>query len=302
MQGSELKQNLVKFDIISVILVKLIQSRELSVKRIFVYLSMQEHAFVIPAYKDSPYLESCILSLLNQVVKSEIVLTTSTPSPFIEGLVKKYNLRYCISNASSSIATDWNFALSQSNARLVTVAHQDDIYNSLYTECILNEFRQREHENILIAFTNYEDLLEGNARKFSLNAFVKSVLLWPFLFSKSLKSRFFKNLILRFGDPICCPTVTINLGKIPQFTFSTAYSCALDWLAWLDLANQKGSFIYINKKLVQHRIHLESETTNQINNGKRQQEELQLFEMMWGKRIAKLIAKIYAIGYKDNAV
>lgn len=263
---------------------------------------MQVHAFVIPAYKDSPYLESCILSLLNQAVKSEIVLSTSTPSPFIEDLAKKYNLRYCINNAPSSIATDWNFALSQSNAKLVTVAHQDDIYNPLYTECILNEFQQRKNEDILIAFTNYEDLVKGNARKFSLNAFVKSALLWPFLFSKSLKSKFFKKLILLFGDPICCPTVTINLEETPNFNFSTAYSCALDWLAWLDLANQEGSFIYINKKLVQHRIHIESETTNQISNGKRQQEELQLFEMMWGKRMAKLIAKIYAMSYKDNAV
>lgn len=263
---------------------------------------MQEHTFVIPAYKDSPYLENCILSLINQTVKSEIVLATSTPSPFMESLAKKYNLRYCITDAPSSIATDWNFALAQATKKLVTIAHQDDIYYPLYTESILNEFHQRKNENILIAFTNYEDLVNGTPRKFSLNALVKSALLWPFFFSKSIKNRFLKKSILLFGDPICCPAVTINLAATPTFRFSTQYSCALDWLAWIQLAKEKGSFIFLNKKLVQHRIHPESETTNQINNGKRQQEELQLFEMMWGKPIAKLISKIYAIGYKDNHI
>jgi glycosyltransferase involved in cell wall biosynthesis len=263
---------------------------------------MQEHAFIIPAYKDSPYLETCVLSLINQTVKSEIVLTTSTPSPFIEGLAKKYDLKYCITDKPSSIAGDWNFALSQATAKWVTLAHQDDIYNPLYTESILNEFHQRGNENILIAFTNYEDLVNHETRKSSLNAFIKSALLWPFFFSKRINNTFFKKSILLFGDPICCPTVTINLAARPTFRFSKAYSCALDWLAWIELAKQKGSFIYINKKLVQHRIHLESETTNQINNGKRRAEEQQLFEMMWGKPMAKFISKIYAIGHKDNAV
>ena len=264
---------------------------------------MQEHAFVIPAYKDSPYLESCILSLVNQTLKSEVVLTTSTPSSFVEDLAKKYNLRYCVNDAPSSIATDWNFAIAQSNSQLVTIAHQDDIYDPQYAEILLNEFRRRKKENVLILFSNYEDLVNGETRKSSLNALVKSALLWPFFFSKSLKNVLLKKSILLFGDPICCPAVTINLRSTSdKFTFSTSYSCALDWLAWIELAKQKGSFIYINRKLVKHRIHLESETTNQITNGKRQQEELQLFELMWGKTIAKLISKVYAIGHKDNHI
>ena len=41
---------------------------------------MHEHSFVIPAYKDSPYLESCVKSLLHQTVKSELVIATATPS------------------------------------------------------------------------------------------------------------------------------------------------------------------------------------------------------------------------------
>ena len=39
------------------------------------------HIFIILAYKQSQYLEDCIDSLLNQTIKSKIIITTSTPSP-----------------------------------------------------------------------------------------------------------------------------------------------------------------------------------------------------------------------------
>lgn len=264
---------------------------------------MPQHSFVIPAYKDSPYLESCIQSLQNQTLKGEIVITTSTPSAFIAGLAKKYKLPYYINDVPSAIATDWNFALAKASTNLVTIAHQDDIYEPTYAETMVKEITDRKKENILIAFTNYADLVDHEVRRFSLNALVKSALLFPFIFTKSLSSKFFKKTILLFGDPICCPAVTINLAAIKgDFSFSIAYTCALDWFAWLELAKQNGSFLYINKKLLKHRIHLDSETTNQISNGKRQQEEKHIFELMWGKTMAKLITKVYALGYKDNRI
>ena len=37
-----------------------------------------KHTFVICAYKESEYLEECVKSLLNQSVKSNILMTTST--------------------------------------------------------------------------------------------------------------------------------------------------------------------------------------------------------------------------------
>ncbi len=264
---------------------------------------MRQHSFVIPAYKNSPYLESCIQSLINQTIKSEVVLTTSTPSLFIENIAKKYDLAYHISNEPSSIATDWNFALSKASHSLVTIAHQDDIYERTYSEHILKEIEKRGGEDVLIAFTNYSDLVNNEDRGFSLNALVKSVLLLPIVISKRLKSQFFKKSILLFGDPICCPAVTINMGAMQnEFRFSTEYTCALDWYAWLEISKREGSFLFINKKLMKHRIHIDSETTSQINNGKRQQEELQIFELMWGKTLAKLITKVYSLGYKSNRV
>jgi len=52
------------------------------------------HSFAVLAYKDSPYLEECILSLKNQTVQSDIYITTATPSEFLENISRKYNNFY----------------------------------------------------------------------------------------------------------------------------------------------------------------------------------------------------------------
>jgi hypothetical protein len=68
------------------------------------------------------------------------------------------------------------------------------------------------------------------------------------------------------------------------------------------LANRKGSFVYINKNLMNHRIHEESETTAKLSDGIRKQEELEMFRMMWGKRTAAFISGLYALGHVDNKI
>ena len=44
------------------------------------------HTFAICAYKESPYLEECIQSLMNQTVKSDILIATATPSKYIDDI------------------------------------------------------------------------------------------------------------------------------------------------------------------------------------------------------------------------
>ena len=94
------------------------------------------HTFVIPAYKESPFIEQCIQSLLAQSVKSNIIITTSTPTDFIKEIAKKYDLPYYI-NDKKGIAADWNFALSKVTTPLATIAHQDDIYEPSYAESVI---------------------------------------------------------------------------------------------------------------------------------------------------------------------
>lgn len=99
---------------------------------IFGSLPMEEHTFVIPAYKSTVHLEECLQSLLTQSVKSKIIITTSTPDLSVKKLALKYHIDYIINtNGPKGIAADWNFALAQVQTKWATIAHLDDIYQSL---------------------------------------------------------------------------------------------------------------------------------------------------------------------------
>ena len=93
----------------------------------------KNHTFVICAYKESKYLEECIQSLLEQTVKSNIIMETSTPNDYIKNIANKYNLPLVINEGEKGIAQDWNYGVSQTKTDYVTVAHQDDIYEKNYS-------------------------------------------------------------------------------------------------------------------------------------------------------------------------
>ncbi|WP_442266867.1 glycosyltransferase [Tenacibaculum sp. ZS6-P6] len=264
---------------------------------------MIDHTFVIPTYKESPFLESCILNLKKQTIPSNIIITTSTPTEQTRRVAHKYSIPYFVNNNGKfGIGNDWNFALSKVKTKLATIAHQDDIYEDKYTENILKA--SCKQENSLLFFTDYNDLIGNEIRSNSLNYFIKKTLLLPFLIKKTHHRHFFKKSILIFGDAICCPSVTLNLKNIkePDSLFSPNHKCVLDWIAWLELAKEKGSFTFINKKLIQHRIHESSETSVSLNSGVREQEEFEVFKNIWGKGFAKLLMRFYSFGHKDNIV
>ena len=70
------------------------------------------HMFVVCAYKESPYLESCIKSVLNQSVKTKVAISTGTPNDYIRKIAEKYQLPLWVNEKKSSIANDWNYAIS----------------------------------------------------------------------------------------------------------------------------------------------------------------------------------------------
>ena len=42
-----------------------------------------QHTYSICAYKESKYLEECVLSIINQSMKSNILMVTSTPKRYL---------------------------------------------------------------------------------------------------------------------------------------------------------------------------------------------------------------------------
>ena len=260
--------------------------------------TLTSHTFVILAYKQSPYLEDCINSLLSQTVKSEIIITTSTPSPFLEEISKKHKIPLHINPEQKGIATDWNFAFKTAKTKYVTLAHQDDLYKEKYLQKSLNK-AERNKDN-LITFTGYKELYKDKIRENNLLLVIKEILLFPYMFKDNLQTNFAKRSILLFGSPIPCPSVMYNKENLTNFQFDETFTINMDWNAWIELANKKGSFIYAGQKLLIHRIYSDSETSKGIEDNRRQNEDKRIFKKLWPNLIANLILKLYSLSYKSN--
>lgn len=258
-----------------------------------------KHTFAVLAYKESPYIEECIQSLKNQSVPSGIFISTSTPSPYLDGIAKKHGVPLFVNPDSDGIASDWNFAYNRCTSPYLTLAHQDDVYAPRYTErCLRTALR---HPRNLITFTDYNEIYGGRLRTRSpLILAKKMILLFFYLFKSSLKTRFFKKAMLSPGCAVTCWSVMYNKKNIGSFEFSRDFHINLDWDAWYRLSLLEGDFLYVNEKLTMHRIHPGSQTSAGLNDGRRRAEDEIMFRRLWIKPFAALIAKIYALSYRSN--
>ena len=256
------------------------------------------HTFVVLAYKESNKLENCIKSVLNQSVKTNVVIATSTPNDFIMKIAKKYKLKVIVNNNPKGIAYDFDFASNCVKSDLVTIAHQDDIYDETYAESVLKKYQR--YPKSLIIFTDYYEI-KNNQKEFSnINLKLKRLLLFPLRITLLSRFKFFKRWVIRWGNSICCPAVTFVQKNVPKEKFSCDFKCNVDWYAWEKLSRLKGNFSYIPKKIMGHRIHEESTTTEIIKENIRTKEDLEMFRKFWPNFIAKLINKLYKNSEKGN--
>ena len=173
------------------------------------------HTFVICAYKESPFLEECILSVLNQTSSSRVLIATSTDTPLIREMSEKYGLELRYSGLASDIAGDWNYAYHQADTRYVTIAHQDDVYDPGYAETAVRMLDKKNRP--LLFFSDYYEIRDGQAVFRNLNLRIKKIMLAPLLISGLSGRKAVKRSVLALGNPICCPSVTpVPLAAIPS--------------------------------------------------------------------------------------
>lgn len=258
----------------------------------------EDHTFMICAYQENPYLENCICSILNQSVLGKVKLSTSTPNEYIKGLAKKYSLSLVYNSGKGDAVDNFNFAYAQADTKLVTLCHQDDYYNSLYLETVLQGVNQKK-EPIIIYTDYYEDrgnkIIETN-----LLLTIKRIMNYPLRFSFFQGNRWVRKRILSFGNPICCPAVTFCKANISGVPFSGVWKNSFDWDAWLRLSVQRGKFIYCPGKLMAHRIWENSITTETISDGVRENEDYRILCSLWPRPIAKMIFLIYKQSQNSN--
>lgn len=260
----------------------------------------KEHVFAVCAYKESPYLETCLQSLKQQSILSDILLVTSTPCDFIRDIADKYGIPYAVNTGEGGITQDWNFAYScvYGKYKYITIAHQDDVYDSDYLETALQELGKSKHP--LIFFSNYYEIRDG--RKVTSNRLlqIKRLMLLPLRMKVLAGSIWIRRRILSFGSPICCPSVTFVANHLPEIIFENHFRACEDWEAWEKLSRLKGDFVYSPKMLMGHRIHEGSETSAIIGDRMRTQEEYEMFCKFWPKWIAGIVEKFYSKGQNSN--
>ena len=255
------------------------------------------HTFVVLAYKESEYLEECIKSVINQSYKSTVVIATTTDNQYIRDIAQKYKLEIKVGK-HTSIGGDFDFAVSCGNTELVTVAHQDDVYDFDYAKKVVDNYLK--YPKSIILFTDYYEIRDNDKVYTNTNLKIKRILLFPLRFKKLSQFKFFKRWVIRFGNAISCPAVTFVKRNCPKEIFTSEYQCNVDWFAWECLSKLKGNFIYIKDRLMGHRISESSTTTDIIKQGIRTQEDYDIYIKFWPKWIAKMLTKAYKNSEKSN--
>lgn len=262
--------------------------------------SSQDHTYALCAYKESEFLEDCVMSLLSQTVKSKIIIATSTPNDHINAVAKKYDIPVYVNDGIKGIGGDWNFAYGKAETPLITIAHQDDIYEPAYTEEML-KFVNRA-KNPIIYFCGYGELRNDKKIYDNTNLKIKKLLLSPLKAPFFWKSKFIRRRALSLGNCICCPAVTYVSGAVGQNPFTNDFLSNIDWQQWELLSRKKGSFVYNKHPLMCHRIHEESTTSEIIGDSKRTVEDFEMFCKFWPKWMAKIISRVYSSSEKSNNV
>lgn len=218
--------------------------------------------------------------------------------PVIQNMAEKYHLELFINHGESGITQDWMFAYRSARTELMTIAHQDDTYDRLYTETVLQQLSAARHP--LIAFTDYGELRNGAIVNKNTLLKVKRTMLLPLHLKIFHNSIFVRRRVLSFGCPICCPSVTFVKDNLPDQIFFPGFRSDEDWQAWELLSRKRGAFVYCNRILMYHRIHDGSETSAILGDSARGNEDFQMFCKFWPKPIARLLTRAYSSSEKSN--
>lgn len=257
------------------------------------HFSGEDFTFVVCAYKECIYLEECICSLINQTIKANILISTSTPNDFVREIANKYGVEVRV-NPNGGQVKDYNFAMKQSTTELVMLMHQDEVLVDTFVEQVL--FALNHTKKPILAFTNYlemhNDIIDA---KPSAMVKIKRILLWPSCLRCLSGTWMGKRGIQLFGDPITHPTVVCVKKEMPSEIFREKYRASMDWDLWERLSKQEGSFVYVKAVLLYHRMNDDNQTVKLLNTtNSRYEEEYEIFCRFWPKFIARLILKFYS--------
>lgn len=256
------------------------------------------HIFAVCAYKESPYLEHCVRSLLNQTKKSKIIMCTSTPCEYISNIAEKYSIPLYVRDGKSDIKDDWNFAYDCAGADFVTIAHQDDEYSKHYEEALYKKLQSMKNpDEVTMFLTDYVPLKDSTGLQRDINSKIRRFLRTPLKSERLASKKWIRKMTLAFGNSICCPAVTYNKKKLGASVFVSEYKFNIDWDTFLMLAKKDGTFAYVDRPLTHYRVHDGATSKEFIENHLRIDEDTRMFDQFWPHWITRLIMVFYKKAY-----
>jgi len=242
-----------------------------------------KHTFVILAYNVSDDLEECIKSVINQSVKSNVVIATSTPNDYIMDLASEYSLGVMVNKEKSNKGGDYNFAINSFDTPLITIAHQDDLYDRNYTKEIKRCYKKNKDATIIFT-DNYEIHDDKKIIKSKKLLWIRYHL-FPLKFSFFQKKKYFKLRSLRRNKYICTSSITFVKKNLSSDIFPVNLKYDNDWQGLIDLAKKDTKFVYLKEKLVGYRIN------NIEDNKTKKKEDEEIIKSMYPEWYYKNIIK-----------
>ena len=255
-------------------------------------------SFVVCAYKESPYLQECLRSLLSQTVSCSVSLSTSTPNSFLAETAEKYSVPVFCNEHEPSIDADWNSAYGRAETDYVVLAHQDDLYEPEYAETAIHALDSADRP--LIFFSDYYEIRNGKKCYTTRNLRIKRRLLKPLISHAAASSPKIRRRVISLSNPICCPAVAYAKKNLPAVPFRSGWKSNLDWDAWERISKLEGSFLYDPRMLVGHRVHESSTTSSLISENRRTGEDLVMLKRFWPAPAAAAINRIYRKAEDSN--
>lgn len=253
----------------------------------------KDFTFVVCAYKECAYLEESIKCLVNQTIKAKILISTSTPNDYIQGIADKYGIEVRV-NPDGGQIKDYNFAMKQADTDLIMLAHQDELISKYFVEKVLKELNKSKRP--IIAFTDYMEMHNDKIdKKPSTMVKIKRAMLIPLRSRWLAGTSFGKRIFQCMGDPITHPTVVCVRKEMPKEIFREQYKASMDWDLWERLSRQKGTFVYVKDVLLYHRMNDENQTSKLLKTtNARYEDESDIFGRFWPKPIVKIIMHFYS--------
>ena len=258
---------------------------------------------IVTAFGDSPHLRACLSSLADQwpvrAQYARLTVATSTPSEFVRTEARRVGARYVVNPIRRSIGTDWNFALSVSEAHLVALCHQDDIYAPTFAVRMLELFG--EYPGLLMASSSYTQINGDGREGVSIVQLVKRLLMYrAFQGRQVVQGPAMRRRMFSWGNPVCCSSVVINARQLVDFRFDDSLLSNLDWDAWDRIASLPGDVGYLDQPLVKHRVHSCSATSGLIQDNARPIEDLRMLTRYWPPALARAWLLVYSQAYRSH--